>query len=156
MLMLSAIQDMALQIYNGESNEQEKQHAKNILLFFRQVLTTLYKKKIISIIDPKWKQRGYVPTEEEVERRKYWRELLSDKNKDKQAKQEGDDLINFNLNNDTEKIYKIELEKLFWKNGKQFDGKNFHHIQAEMAGHRQCINERTDFALNSSIMLDYA
>ena len=151
MLMLSAIQDMALKIYNEESKEKEKQHAKNILLFFRQVLTTLYRKNIISVIDPKWKQ-GTAPTKEEAERRKYWKELLL-LNENKQIKKEND-LINFNLNNDTTEIYKIELEKLFWKNGKQFDGKNFHYVFKEMTDLRRCIDERPDFALNNSIMLD--
>ena len=148
MLMLSAIQDMALKIYNEESNKQEKQHAKNILLFFRQVLTTLYKKKIISVINPKLILGTAV--KEEKKRQEYWQQL----NKRQQWKKVETSLINFNLNEDTEKIEKIDLTKLFWKNGKQFDGKDFHYVFKEMTDLQKCIDERANFKLDNSIMLD--
>ena len=150
MLMLMNVQDVAFDIYNGKNiNEKEKQHAKNILLFFRQVLTILYEKKIISLLDKRPKSKQVTVPVEMEENQQYWHELSSNR----QIKQKKS-LIDFNLNEDTEKIEKIDLTKLFWKNGKQFDGKDFHHIQAEMKDCRQCINEQTDFALNNSIMLD--
>lgn len=150
MLMLMNVQDVAFDIYNGKkSNKQEKQHAKNILLFFRQVLTILYEKKIISLLDKRPKSKQVTVPVEMEENQQYWHELSSNR----QIKQKKS-LIDFNLNEDTENIQKIDLTKLFWKNGKQFDGKDFHHIQAEMKDCRQCINEQTDFALNNSIMLD--
>ena len=148
MLMLSAIQDMALKIYNEESNKQEKQHAKNILLFFRQVLTTLYKKKIISVINPKLEQ-GTVPVEEEEKRQKYWQQL----NKQQQWKQV-EKYMDFKLEDNVTDIQEIDLTKLFWKNGKQFDGKGVHHTPVEMTDYQQCIDEQPKFKLDNSIMLD--
>ena len=145
MLMLMNIQDVAFDIYR-KSSEKEKQHAKNILLFFRQVLTTLYEKKIISVLDERsiLKQVDFP-----MNNKKYWQQLSSQQ----QIKQEKS-FINFNLNKDTKEIEKIELEKLFWKNGAQYKGVASHNIQDEMKYRRQCINERTDFALNSSVVLD--
>ena len=83
------------------------------------------------------------------ENTQYWQQLLLNQ----QIKKENS-LINFNLNKDTKKIDKIDLTKLFWKNGARYKELGFHKIQDEMKDYHQCIDERPDFALNNSIMLD--
>ena len=152
MLMLAKVQEAALEIYN-KSNKQEKKHAKDILLFFRQVLTTLYRKNIISVFDKRTEWRkGKNSVKNEESRKQHWVQLLS-----KKQIQIENNLINFNLNEDAEKkeeIEKIELEKLFWKNCAKNDVTPLHYIVNEIKNNLQCIDEQANFKLDDSIMLD--